>query len=61
VNYLAAGPLHSLEYGSLHNQTMIQLTAGSTYRFGAGVQTQSGNVTPDEFSCRGLVTIVRKQ
>jgi hypothetical protein len=60
VSFLTAGPLHSLEYGSLHNQAMIPLTAGSSYRFMTGVRTRLGNVTPDEFSCRGLVTIVRR-
>jgi hypothetical protein len=58
VSFVAAGPLHALEYGSLHNQAMIQLTAGATYRFMTGVR--AGMTVPTlEFTCRGLVTIVK--
>jgi hypothetical protein len=60
VSFLTAGPLNSHEYGSLHNQAMIPLVAGSTYRFMTGVQTKNGNVAATEFSCRGLVTVVRR-
>lgn len=60
VSFLAAGPLNAYSHGSLHNQAMIQLTAGASYRFMTGVRTMAGNVPTTEFTCRGLVTIVRR-
>lgn len=59
VSYLTAGPLNAYAHGSLHNQTMIQLTAGTTYRFMTAVRSGS-SVPTNEFTCRGLVTIVRR-
>ena len=60
VSFMTGGPLNAFAHGSLHNQAMIQLTAGASYRFMTGVRTALGSVTTNEFTCRGLVTIVRK-
>ena len=59
VSFLAAGTLSSFSYATLHNQAMIQLTSGATYRFVTGVRTGS-SIVPNEFTCRGLVTVVRR-
>lgn len=59
VSFLTAGPLNAYAHGSLHNQAMVPLTAGTTYRFMTGVRSGS-SVPTSEFTCRGLVTIVRR-
>jgi hypothetical protein len=59
VSFLTAGPLNTLAWGSLHNQAALNLTAGVTYRFKTGVRAES-SVPMDQFSCRGLVTIVKR-
>jgi hypothetical protein len=60
VSFMTAGPINAFSHGSLHNQAMVQLTAGATYRFMTGVRSMFGNVPTTEFTCRGLVTIVRR-
>ena len=55
----AAGPITANAWGSLHNQAQVVLTPNVSYRFFAGVS--AGVALPlNNFTCRGLVTIVKK-
>ena len=55
-----AAPLTMNSWGSLHGQAPITLTAGASYRFFTGVAANA-NVSFGSFTCRGMVTIVRKR
>ena len=60
VSAYAVSPIAVSAWGSLHNQAAVALTAGATHRFFTGVRADRDGVSLGSFTCRGMVTIVRR-
>lgn len=59
VNFYAIATVFANTFGSLHNQMTLPLTKDEKYRFFAGIKSDA-MLTLSTFTCRGLVTIVKK-